>query len=229
MSIRKIVNDFAGLFYPKICAACSDALVKNENLFCTSCRVGLPRTNFHHDKDNEVAQIFWGRIPVEYATAYFYFQKGGRVQELLHKLKYKGQQEIGIELGRMMGRDMLQSPFGQIDVVMPVPLHKSKKRKRGYNQSECLAAGISVAMGKPLDVTNLYRAIANPTQTKKHRFERWTNVESIFKLKNATAIANTHILLVDDVVTTGATIEACASALLEAVGVKVSIVAAAKA
>lgn len=229
MSIINILNDFTGLFYPKICASCDDSLVRNENLFCTACRVGLPRTNFHHDKDNEVAQIFWGRIPVEYATAYFYFQKGGRVQKLLHKLKYKDQKEIGVELGRMIGRDLVQSSFNQVDVIVPVPLHKSKKRKRGYNQSECLAEGLSMSMMKPLDTTSLFRAIANPTQTRKHRYERWTNVESIFKLRYPEAIANKHILLVDDVITTGATLEACASALLEAEGVKVSIVTAAKA
>ncbi len=229
MWLINIANDFIGLFYPRICASCSEPLVRNETLFCTTCRYELPRTIFHNDKENEVAQIFWGRVPVEYATAHFYFQKGGRVQELLHKLKYKGQKEIGVELGNMMGRDLEQSPFNQIDIVVPVPLHHSKKRKRGYNQSECVASGIAKAMSKPLDTSSLIRIIANPTQTRKHRFERWTNVEGIFALKSPENIENKHILLVDDVVTTGATLEACASVLLQAKNVKVSIVAVAKA
>ena len=229
MLIIKIVNDLISLFYPRICAACTEPLVRNETLFCTTCRFELPRTHFHLDENNEVAQIFWGRVPVEFATAHFFFQKGGRVQELLHKLKYKGQKDIGIELGLMIGRDLEQSPFSEVDMIIPVPLHKSKKRKRGYNQSECIAIGLAKALGKPIDTSTLYRAIANPTQTRKHRFERWTNVENIFKLKLPESLANKHVLLVDDVVTTGATLEACAFTLLQGTNVKVSILAVAKA
>ena len=145
------------------------------------------------------------------------------------QLKYKGQKEIGVELGMIMGRDLIKSLFHQIDIVVPVPLHHSKKRKRGYNQSECVASGIAKSMSKQLDTKTLIRTIANPTQTKKHRFERLTNVEGIFALKNPENIENKHILLVDDVVTTGATLEACVSALLTAKNVKVSVVAVAKA
>ncbi|HEY4786405.1 MAG TPA: ComF family protein [Bacteroidales bacterium] len=228
-NIVSFANDFIGLFYPKICASCSELLVRNEILFCTTCRYELPRTNFHLDKENEVAQIFWGRVPVENATAHFYFHKGGRVQELLHKLKYKGQKEIGVELGKIIGKELEQSPFNQVDAIIPVPLHPSKKRKRGYNQSECVASGIASAMSKPLNINSLVRVVANPTQTRKHRFERWTNVEGIFALKEQRSIENKHILLVDDVVTTGATLEACASALLQAKNVKVSIATVAKA
>ena len=229
MVFRNLVRDFAGLFYPHICASCAEALVRNEHLLCTTCRYELPRTNFHTDPENEVAKIFWGRVKIEYASAYFYFQKGGRVQELLHKLKYKGQQEIGVEIGKMIGHDLTSSVFNQVDTIIPVPLHKSKKRKRGYNQSECIATGIAEAMGKPLDTRTLHRTIANATQTKKHRYERWNNVENIFSLINPENISNKHILLVDDVVTTGATFEASASALLHAENVKVSIIAVATA
>jgi ComF family protein len=229
MLATNIVDDFLGLLYPRICACCLETLVRNETVFCTSCRYELPRTNYHKEQENEVSQIFWGRVLLENATAYFSFHKGGRVQALMHKLKYKGQQEIGIELGNMIGRDLKQSAFSNADIVVPVPLHKSKQRKRGYNQSECIAEGIAKAMDKPLDTETLYRTIDNPTQTKKHRFERWTNVDCIFSLKKPESIANKHIILVDDVITTGATLEACASALQKAGNVKVSIVAVAKA
>jgi ComF family protein len=229
MIFTSLVNDFIALFYPNICASCSEPLVRNEHLLCTACRYELPRTNFHTDPDNEVAQIFWGRVPLEYASAHFHFKKGGRVQELLHKLKYKNQKNIGIEIGKMIGHDLESSPFNQVDLLIPVPLHISKKRKRGYNQSECIATGISEALKKPVDTKTLQRKIANPTQTKKHRFERWTNVEGIFTLINPENIADKHILLIDDVITTGATLEACASTLLRARNVKVSILAVAKA
>ena len=229
MLFPNFINDLIALFYPNICAACSEPLVQNEQLLCTTCRYELPKTNYHTNPDNEVAQIFWGRVPITYASAHFYFQKGGRVQELLHKLKYKGQQNIGIELGKMIGRDLRSSPFNEIDVIIPVPLHKNKKKKRGYNQSECIASGLSEALKKPLNTDTLYRIVANPTQTKKHRYERWNNVEGIFDLTDPEKIADKHILLIDDVITTGATLEACASTLLLARNVKVSILALAKA
>jgi ComF family protein len=229
MTIQSIIDDFIGLFYPRICASCAEPLVRNEPLFCTTCRYELPRTNYHINADNEVAQAFWGRVPIEYATAYFHFHKGGRVQELMHKLKYKGQKEIGFELGNMIGHDLAHSPFNIVDIIVPVPLHKSKIRKRGYNQSELIASGLAKAMCKQLDSKTLYRKIANPTQTKKHRFERWSNVEGIFAIRSTENIANKHVLLVDDIVTTGSTLEACANVLLQAENVKVSIVTVARA
>lgn len=229
MQLTNLVKHFVALFYPNICAACSEPLVQNEHLLCTTCRYELPKTNFHKDPENDVAKAFWGRVHLENASAHFHFQKGGRVQELLHKLKYKGQQDIGTELGKMIGYDLLQTPFNEADAIIPVPLHPSKKRKRGYNQSECIASGIAEKMKKPLDTKSLQRIIANPTQTKKHRYERWANVDGIFALTNPESITNKHILLVDDVITTGATLEACALALLQAENVKISILAVAKA
>lgn len=227
--ILNIATHTFRLFYPKICAACTEPLVRNENILCTKCRYELPRTHFHKDPENEVAQIFWGRIPVESATAYFYFQKGGRVQKLIHKLKYKGEKEIGIELGKMIGFDLINTSFNMIDEVMPVPLHINKLRKRGYNQSELIAYGIAESMQKPMNPKALYRCKANPTQTRKSRYDRWTNVEGIFEVKNTSLLEGKHILLIDDIVTTGATLEACASALLKIQDVKVSIAVVAKA
>jgi ComF family protein len=229
MPFTDILSDFLGLFFPRICASCNDNLFRNEKLLCTRCLYELPKTNYQNDPENEVAQMFWGRVPVKHAMAYCYFHKKGHLQTLLHKLKYKGQKEIGYELGKMMGYDLLNSSFSEIDIIIPVPLHNSKLRKRGYNQSECIANGISAIMNAPVDHASLSRAIANPTQTKKHRYDRWSNVEGIFTLANSEKITNKHILLVDDVVTTGATLEACVTALLRAENVQVSIAALGKA
>lgn len=223
--IKMILESVIDLFFPRLCPGCSDALVENEDFLCTRCILELPKTNFHLVRDNEVAQIFWGRIPVMHATAYLYFQKEGRVQKMIHELKYNGRKDIGIKLGEMMARDLMKSDFKDVDVIVPVPLHKRKKWKRGYNQTELIAEGLVRVMCKPMDTKTLLRAIANPTQTKKHRYERWENVERIFKVKNYSQLENKHILLVDDIITTGATLEASAVALLEIPGVKISIAA----
>ena len=228
MFLTNIATDFINLFFPRICPSCDEVLLRNEHFICTKCLYELPKTNFHNDPENEVAQMFWGRVPVENATSYLYFQKGGLAQKLLHKLKYKGQKEIGYQLGRMIGRDLFQSSFNDTQIVVPVPLHKDKLRKRGYNQSECIARGIAEVMENPVSST-LYKILPNPTQTRKHRYERWTNVEGIYALRDEENINNKHILLVDDVVTTGATLEACISALLQAENVTVSVVTVAKA
>ena len=224
-----IIADFINLFFPRICASCDDILLRNEHFLCTKCLYELPKTNFHNDPENEVAQMFWGRVLINHATAYLHFQKGGYVQKLLHKLKYKGQKEIGHELGKMIGLDLLHSPFTSAEVIIPVPLHKSKLRKRGYNQSELIAKGIAEVTKNPVITNNLCKSNATPTQTRRHRYDRWLNVEKMFELKDPKSIANKHILLVDDVVTTGATLEACASVLLQAENVKISIVTLAKA
>lgn len=221
--LKNLFKDFVGLIFPELCAGCNTPLVQHEKVICLLCMAQLPRTNFQNDKDNMVAQMFWGRVNIEHAAAYFYFQKGGRVQQLLHKLKYKGHQYIGTELGRMMALEMQSSMFREINIVIPVPLHENRYRKRGYNQSESIARGIGEKLGIPVNTDILHRAIANPTQTKKHRYERWMNVEGIFEIKNPSMLANKHVLLVDDVITTGATLEACAVELLKAQGCRVSI------
>lgn len=223
MKFRDYFLDFIGLFFPRICASCNKNLMRNERFLCTQCLCELPKTYFHTDAENEVAKNFWGRVPIENATAHFYFQKGGHVQKLLHKLKYKGQKEIGIELGKIIGFDLAETSFSLVDLVVPVPLHKSKLHKRGYNQSECIAKGISEILKIPLDTKSLVRSVANPTQTKKHRYERWTNVDGIFTITDIQNITNKHILLIDDVITTGSTLEACIEALRIAPNVKVSI------
>ena len=221
-----MLRDFLHLAYPHLCCACNKPLYKYEKLICTYCKYHLPKTNFHFEDDNPVIRQFWGKANVFSATAFYYFSKGGRVQQLLHNLKYNGKKEVGIEVGKMFGKELKESPlYNTVNCVIPVPLHLSKKKKRGYNQSDFIADGIAEGMGIPSEKEVLIRATATSTQTKKSAFERWLNVESIFKLKNENQISGKHILLVDDVITTGSTFESCAAALLSVPGTRVSIAA----
>jgi ComF family protein len=163
------------------------------------------------------------------ATAWYYFQKGGSVQKIIHELKYNNRKNIGYDLGYLIGTALQNSGFNKIDLIIPVPLHKIQYSKRGYNQSETIALGLSRGLDKPVDTKTLYRTVDNPTQTNKHRYQRWYNVKGVFALNNTENIQNKHILLVDDVITTGATIEACVTTLMKANNVKVSVIALAKA
>jgi len=222
--VRFIFDNLLHLFYPKVCVTCGTSLVKNEQVLCTRCLYDIPQTNFHKERENPVARLFWGRTHVEFATAYYYFNKGSIYRKLLHELKYKGYTEIGNYMGKHIGYALKTSPFADVDLIFPVPLHYSKQKMRGYNQSECIAAGIAAAMDKPMDTNNIYRAINTDTQTKRSRYERWENVNNIFKLRDPDAIKGRHVLLVDDVVTTGSTLEACINPLLNVEGVRVSVV-----
>lgn len=219
-----MLGDFLSLFYPIICLACGKTLYKGEEIICTYCNYHLPKTNFHVDKDNPIIRHFWGKVSIHSAASYYFFNKGEKVQHLIHQLKYKGQKEIGVFIGKQYGHDLKGTPlFNEVDIIVPVPLHAKKKRKRGYNQSELFAMGLAESMKKELDVKTLYRARASETQTKKSRFERWKNVEEVFTLHDKEIFKGKHILLVDDVITTGSTLEACAQSLLQVPDVKVSI------
>lgn len=217
LRISKYLNDFIELFFPRICLVCGTNLLSQEELVCLQCLHELPRTNFHLEERNPVAELFYGRVRIEYATAFFAFNKGSKYQKLIHALKYKGMKEVGVLLGNHFGADLVKSSFfSDVDIVCPVPLHPKKEKKRGYNQSEFIASGIASRMGKPLSVGNLVRRIYTDSQTRKGRFERWENVDGIFELSDAEEFEGKHILLVDDVVTTGSTLEACATAILAA-------------
>lgn len=209
-------KDFINLIYPQLCLACGEVLVKNETSICTSCIINLPKTNYHLNPDNSLNKIFWGRTQIEMVAAYYFFNKGNKVQRLLHQLKYKGSKQLGEKIGLLYGYDLLNTDnFRTIDFIVPVPLHPKKFKKRGYNQSEFFANGLSQSLQVEVNTKLISRTVNSETQTKKSRFNRWENVASIFTLSNEIDISGKHILLVDDVITTGATIEACAQLLVE--------------
>lgn len=224
MQMVRIIEDFFNLFYPKLCAACGAHLLQQEELVCTQCLYNLPKTNYHRIEENPVEQVFWGRAEIAAATAYFFFEKDSRFAKIIHQLKYRGMKEIGIEMGRIFGAELKEtSRFNEVDLIIPVPLHWKKQKKRGYNQSELIASGIAESMGKPIDTDILYRAVETETQTRKSRYRRWENVENIFRVRSADKITGKHILLVDDVITTGSTLESCATTLLKEKNTKVSV------
>lgn len=222
--IKELMEDFLSLVYPNICICCDEPMVKQEKIICSNCNIDLPRTYFHLLENNPIEQLFWGRVPIEKATSYFLFQKGSRYQKLLHYLKYKGLREIGVEMGKRFAAELQQnSYFENTDVIVPVPLHPKKERKRGYNQSLAIAEGLAFNLKKELEPDNLYRKHYSETQTRKGRFERWENVSDLFDVREPDRFSNKHVLLVDDVVTTGSTLEACTQALQKYSPVKVSI------
>lgn len=219
----QLTDDFMQFFFPDLCVACGQILNKPEKVLCAHCFLHIPRTGFHKDADNPVSQLFWGRVKIEHAASFFYFNKGSAYQPLVHKLKYKGRSDIGIEMGKAFGAELRKSVFALADIIIPVPLHPKKLKKRGYNQSEMIAKGLSLALHIPVNTKSLFRGEATETQTRKSRFDRFRNVEGKF-LTNATGeLEGKHIILADDVVTTGSTLEACAIAILEIKDTKVSI------
>lgn len=218
-------DGFLELFFPRLCVTCKRKLFTNERHICLHCVLELPKTDFHTDSQNKVAQIFWGRVPVENVTAWLFFRKGSKYQRLLHCLKYKGMKEIGDEMGNRFGYDICQSSFRDVDLIIPVPLHEKKMKQRGYNQSEHIAAGMAEVLKKPLIPGNLIRIRSTDTQTRKGRFQRWQNVEGVFEVADPDVLKGRHILLIDDVITTGSTLEAAVRALLNAGAAKVSLAA----
>lgn len=175
--MMSIWTDLWNLFFPHSCLLCGRQLISGERVLCLKCLSGLPRTQFHLRKDNIVECNFWGKIPVEHATSFLYYAKGGNVRQLLYELKYHGNQEVGEVMGRMMASELMCSHFFDgIDLIVPVPLHQRKKRLRGYNQSECLARGVSVVTGIPMDTKVVIRSRYTDTQTHKGQYARWENV-----------------------------------------------------
>ncbi|PLX11197.1 MAG: hypothetical protein C0598_08730 [Marinilabiliales bacterium] len=223
MNILSKFEYLLNLFYPKICMSCSQALNSQEETICIKCLLRLPKTGFHFHEDNPISRVFWGRIDIAAATSFLFFSKQGRVQSLMHNLKYRGQKEVGIYLGKLFGNDLKESPlFQNIDLIIPIPLHPKKLATRGFNQSMMIAKGLSESMELPIN-EYLQRSIHTSTQTKKSRYDRWKNVKDIFEISESDSLKNKNILLVDDVLTTGATLEAGAGKLLEVEGTKVYI------
>lgn len=223
----RILNEFLALIFTSNCHGCREPLVSGEDLICTACRVQLPYLRLHEEsasRNNIVIKRFWGKVPVKHALAYLQFVREGRVQNLLHQLKYRGTSEIGEVLGKWFGNDLAASGYRkEFDLIVPVPLHRKKQQKRGYNQSACFASGLAAALHLPWTDKVLVRKINSGTQTNKNRPERWNNVASAFVVAHAGPIQGKRVLLVDDVLTTGSTLEACARILLEAGCSEVSV------
>ncbi|EHQ28324.1 ComF family protein [Mucilaginibacter paludis] len=226
MSVRTYLKDFVALIFPELCQACGCSLVNGEDMICMNCVYDLPYTNFHQQKDNVVARQFWGRIDLQLVYVLLYFTKGGKVQNMMHQFKYKNMPRIGNRLGEIAGKQLGATPAYQtIDVVIPVPLHPKKLKLRGYNQSDHFAQGLAVKMNIQVDCENLIRLKHTQTQTKKSRFSRYENMKEVFSVKKPEKLAGKHVLLVDDIVTTGSTLEACGIELLKIPGLTLSIAA----
>lgn len=224
--MKNIFHSLLSLFFPDLCVVCRERLIDGEQHICTDCLLLIPKTNFHLQPDNRLEQFFAGRIPFERAAAFAYFIKGGSLQQIIHELKYKRNPDIGSFMGKLSGDNIKGSDFiSSVDLLVPVPLHPKRQKERGYNQSLKICEGISSVTGIPIDSTTLVRIVNNVSQTKNSRFDRWKNVEDIFSLTDRASFDNRHILLVDDVITTGSTIESCVKEILKSEGSKVSIFA----
>ncbi len=215
--IYTYLKDFFNLFYPSICCACGNHLYDGEECICIACRMSMPYTNDEQIKRNTTYKVFEGRVRVEAASSLFYFKKKSRVQNVLHYLKYKNHEELGIVLGSMHAEQLSKSDlFTELDVVIPVPLHPNKLKKRGYNQAALLAKGYSEMLNIILDEQSLIRIEDTSTQTRKNRYERYENMNEMFRCVDEKNIRDKNILLIDDVITTGSTLESCAVELLKA-------------
>jgi ComF family protein len=224
MLIKTAIDSLTHLFFPHICAGCGTDVINKDQLLCLACTDRLPLTNYYAHADNPVEKTFWGRIPLNHAASYLYFNKDSIVQQLMHQFKYKGNQEIGLYFGRKMGSAVLSAArFQPPDFLVPLPLHPQRQKKRGYNQAEVLCRGMAQSLAIPVLEQAVIRTMQTETQTHKNRESRWQNMEGKFILNHPSLLENKHVMLVDDVITTGATLEACGVELLKARGLLLSI------
>jgi ComF family protein len=220
------LTDFGTLFFPKYCSSCNRNLMHYEKAVCLHCLSKLPRLHMHDEIGNEIEKLFWGRANLEAATVFLSMPRNGITHRLIHRLKYHGDQEVGERLGSLFAHELLQSErMKNIDVIIPVPLHPKKLHVRGYNQCDCIARGMAETLGIEISTNNLTRTHFNASQTRRGRISRWSNVKDIFWVRQPEKLEGKRILLIDDVVTTGATIEACASALTKVKDLRLSVAA----
>ena len=225
MKFFSLLDDFISLIFPKICLGCDKSLLKHEECICNLCLFHIPKTNHFTETKNKLQKLFWGKVELIHAASLFEFIKDGQLQKLIHELKYQGNTEAGVFLGKQIGYAISESDLiNNIDCILPVPLHPKKEKMRGYNQSFYLTKGINEILKTKIDVITLKRIVDTESQTKKNKYSRWENVGDVFKMSNSEELRDRHVLLVDDVVTTGSTLESCAHTLQQIKGIKVSIV-----
>lgn len=225
MWFTSLFDDFISLIYPEICLGCNNPLLKHEQCICSICQFHITKTNHFKTKDNNLQKLFWGKIQLNHAAALYEFVKDSPLQKMIHALKYEENKEVGIYLGKQIAYEIGESEFlKNIDYIIAVPLHPKKEKLRGYNQSMCIAKGIQEIMKTEIDSTTLQRTVDTESQTKKNKYSRWVNVGEVFQIADVEKLKNKHILVIDDVVTTGSTLESFAHTLQQIKGIKVSIV-----
>lgn len=222
--LKKALHPLLHLFIPHQCAGCGSDIMSRQQVLCMHCINRLPVTSFCDHANNPVEKIFWGRMPVTAAASYLYFSKDSVLQHIIHELKYKGNKELGSFIGRKMGEALLSAQrFNDMNALIPLPLYAARERKRGYNQATLLCRGMAEVLNLPVLTQVIHRHTSSETQTNKNRIDRWLNMQGKFVLQQPDAISGKHILLVDDVITTGATLEACGQELLTAPNIRLSI------
>jgi len=223
----RIAKGLLNLLFPRLCLLCNSDTPNEDQNFCVECLINMPHTNHFKKKENLACQRFWGRFQFEHAASVLNFYAYSDVRWMMHRLKYEGRKEIGYVLGLLAGKKILASDFFKsVDIIVPIPLHREKKAKRGYNQAAYFGKGISETIGVPMRENVILKRVYTKSQTKMNRVQRVKNVLNSFELVDKQGIQGRHILIVDDVLTTGATIEACAIKLQEVSGVKISILTA---
>jgi len=226
IGFKEIKDSVLHLLFPHVCSGCGSDLLSEESFLCMRCLAEMPETNFHLYANNPVEKIFWGRLPLASATAHYYFNKESLMQRLMHQLKYKGDKELGRQLGRLIGSDLLKTErFSGVDALIPLPLFATREKRRGYNQATVLCEGIAEVIHAAVLTDVIIRSRQTESQTKKGRVERWENMDGKFELLDPEEIENKHIWLIDDIITTGATLEACGQELIKATNVRLSIAA----
>lgn len=224
LKIQSSLTDFIHLFFPHVCVGCGSDILDNKHQLCLRCLSELPGTNFFTQPGNPVEKKFYGRLPIRNGGSGYFFTKDSLLETLIYALKYKGNKDIGFYLGQLLAKFLSDNTqFSEVDVLVPLPLNAIREKKRGYNQSTALCNGITSVWGKPVLERTLIRKVNTETQTHRGRVTRWENMEGVFTVANASAIANKHILLIDDVITTGASLEACGSEILKVPGTTLSI------
>ncbi len=222
--MKNLLNDFTNLFYPPVCILCGNPLIENEQQICLNCLYNLPKTNYHINKDNPARALFAGFPQVHEVTAFLFFEKDGITQKLVHSFKYYDNKSLAEYVGRIASIELKASGFyASVETIIPIPLHAEKEKKRGYNQSGYIANGIASVYGCEIDNTSLNRVTETMSQTRKSVYDRHINVENIFKLTDPGKLSGKHVLLIDDVITTGATTSACIETLSEVPGIEISI------